>query len=489
MRGGFLRDLCMRPDCDLDAVALRDGQRALQYRELLAAVERLAGWLLAVGTRVVALRADNSIDWVLVDLACQAAGVVCLPLPDFFSCAQMGHCVDATGADLLLTDAGSAASDAQAVPGMPGLCAQRLEPVAAALPTGTAKITFTSGSTGEPKGVCLDAALQWRVARSLADVVDPAARRHLSILPLATLLENVAGVYASLLRGGEVVLPDAATRGLSGSSRLDLPALLRCIEREQPHSLIIVPQLLAALVAACERGWQPPASLRFVAVGGARVAAELVILARRCGLPVFEGYGLSECGSVVALNTPAQDRLGSVGQVLPHCDVALEDGEIVVAGACHLGYVGDTQSWYPQRVATGDLGALDAGFLRVSGRWKNLLISSFGRNISPEWIESELCAQPLFTQCVVVGEGRPFLGALLGVPPGIDDASIQQRIDSVNRRLPDYARVRTWLRLGSDAWASLLTANGRPRREEIARSQAAVIDELYAVAAATAALN
>src|SRR5690606_24639695 len=101
--------------------------------------------------------------------------------------------------------------------------------------------------------------------------------------------------------------------------------LLRCIEVERPHSAILVPQLLTVLVAACTKGWQPPDSLRFVAVGGARVAAELVIEARRYGLPVFEGYGLSECGSVVALNTSDTERLGSAGHVLPHCAVSVEE--------------------------------------------------------------------------------------------------------------------------------------------------------------------
>jgi long-subunit acyl-CoA synthetase (AMP-forming) len=483
-----LPELSGRVGFDGAAVALRDARRVLRYGELIDAVATVADWLRASGCNVVALRADNSIDWVLVDLACGVAGVTCLPLPGFFSTAQTDHCLRAAGADLLLTGTGAALAvvGQVPVPGTSDMRALRLWPDApAALPPGTSKITFTSGSTGEPKGVCLDAELQWRVARSLAAAIDASARKHLCILPLSTLLENLAGVYAPLLRGDEVVLPDAAARGLSGSSALDLPALLGCIDAERPHSLILVPQLLGALVAACEKGWRPPASLRFVAVGGARVAAELLIQARRWGLPVYEGYGLSECGSVVALNTPEQERLGSVGQVLPHCSVAIEDGEIVVAGACHLGYVGEPDSWHPRSVHTGDLGTVDgAGFLRVAGRRKNLLITSFGRNVNPEWIESELCAQPLFTQCAVVGDGRPFLVALLGTAPGVHDATVRQWIDAVNRRLPDYARVRAWLRLGGDAWAPLLTANGRPRRADIERLLAGAIDALYAHAPA-----
>jgi long-subunit acyl-CoA synthetase (AMP-forming) len=309
----------------------------------------------------------------------------------------------------------------------------------------------------------------------------------LCLLPLATLLENVAGVYAPLLSGGEIILPDAATRGLSGSSGLDLRALLRCIDAARPHSMILLPQLLRALVGACEQGWNPPSSLRFVAVGGARISAELVILARRCGIPVYEGYGLSECGSVVALNAPAQDRLGSVGCVLPHCSVDVDDGELVVTGASHLGYVGEPGSWHPRRVATGDLGTVDtAGFVRVSGRKKSVLISSYGRNISPEWVESELLAQPLLSHCAVVGEGRPFLSAVIGAPDAVGDERIEQWLVTVNRRLPDYARVGAWLRLEPLLWAALLTPNGRPRRADIERVLAADIEQLYAPAAAGA---
>jgi len=297
-------------------------------------------------------------------------------------------------------------------------------------------------------------------------------------------------VYAPLLCGGEVVLPDARTRGLAGSSGLELAAMLQCLQTEQPHTLILLPQLLRALLAGCAQGWQPPASLQFVAVGGARVAPDLIVAARRAGLPVYEGYGLSECGSVVALNTFADDQPGSVGRVLPHCQVAIdcqvaiESGEIVVRGACHLGYLGDPSSWYPQQIATGDLGCVDdSGHLFVSGRRKNLLITSYGRNVSPEWVESELGAQPLLTQCVVIGDARPHLAALLSAPAQVDDDAIQQWIDSVNARLPDYARVRAWLRLQPDAWQTLLTENGRPRRDRIIGALGAQIDALYAASA------
>ncbi|MET0380133.1 MAG: AMP-binding protein [Spongiibacteraceae bacterium] len=483
--------------------ALRDVHRALSYGELHDAVVEIANWLRTLHCRVIGLQVENSIDWVLLDLACQAAAVVCLPLPDFFSASQQQHCLHTAGVDLLITDRllpepqtaeqrTAARADAigtaapRSIPHAARLTARQVQASAGnaqSWPQGTAKITFTSGSTGTPKGVCLSAALQWQVAQSLADAIAVRAVRHLCLLPLATLLENVAGIYAPLLCGGEVILPDAKTRGLSGSSGLDIAALLHCLDTEQPESLILLPQLLRALVGACLQGWRPPAALRFVAVGGARVAPELIAEARRHGLPVYEGYGLSECGSVVALNTPAHDAPGSVGRVLPHCRVTIDAGEIVVAGAGHLGYLGEPASWFPAHVATGDLGSIGVdSFLHVSGRRKNLLITGYGRNVSPEWIESALLAAPLLTQCVVVGDARPYLIAIVSAAIAVDDTAIQRWLDTVNLQLPDYAQVRNFLRIDTAAWSPLLTANGRPNRGLIDTQLGASIEQLYATA-------
>ena len=163
---------------------------------------------------------------------------------------------------------------------------------------------------------------------------------------------------------------------------------------------------------------------------------------------------------------------------------APKDGEVVVRGNAFLGYVGEPASWYPQFVRTGDLGDLDAdGYLQLHGRKKNLLISSFGRNISPEWVESELVAGPLLAQAIVVGDAQPFCAALiLARRTDIRDQDIQLWIDSANRRLPDYARIRRWVRLTQPLAAipGLLTENGRPRRALIQTHFACEIAALFA---------
>jgi len=241
------------------------------------------------------------------------------------------------------------------------------------------------------------------------------------------------------------------------------------------------------LVGAAGQGWQPPASLRFVAVGGASVSALLLERAAAAGLPVYEGYGLSECASVVALNRPGAHKPGTAGRVLPHARVRVDvTGEILVRGATLLGYVGDARG-VPRlaEVSTGDLGEFDSeGFLQVRGRAKNLLITSLGRNVSPEWVERELLLDPAVGQAVVFGEARPFLTALLVPSPALRAATAQAldaAVQAANARLPDYARVRRWSFASSPFSPAdgTLTANGRPRRAAIAERDGARLETLY----------
>lgn len=459
--------------------AIQQGSDTLSYRELVHQAQELAQWLTHNSVRVAALLADNSIAWIVTDLACQLANVVLIPVPPFFSPTQMQHCLDASGADLLLTDSAWAPKETETLNDAPvALQVLRLKNTPVEMPDGTQKITFTSGSTGAPKGVCLSVAHQWQVAQSIAAHVATDEVRHLCLLPLATLLENVAGVYATLLSQGTVIVADEQTRGLSGSSGLNLPSMLATITATRPTSLILLPQMLLAFVHACQQGWSVPESLKFVAVGGARVSTTLLAVARSAGLPVYQGYGLSECGSVVALSD-ASSPLDSVGRVLPHLSVEIVEQEIIVHGAVFLGYLGQPESWYPNAVHTGDLGALHSHELYVHGRKKNLLITSFGRNINPEWVEAELTSQPILSRCVVGGNDRPGLYALVSAPNSVSTETIRHWMNACNETLPDYARILTWLRLDEHMWQSLFTANGRPKRPDIEQHFAANIEAMY----------
>ncbi|WP_297811217.1 AMP-binding protein [uncultured Methylophaga sp.] len=465
-----------------DATAISNSEVSLSWTALLTLVDLAAEQLQSYRGQVVALLAENDIDWVVIDLACLKNGVILLPLPAFFSDQQRRFALRESGATAMILS--NAESHDTLTPLIGNLALLALDCVTGTrIPDHTVKVTFTSGSTGQPKGVCLSEANQYRVVESLLRVTGLEQTRHLCVLPLATLLENIAGIYAPLLSGGEVVLLPAAELGFNGSRGFEVSRLLTAIERTQPDSLILLPELLSAMLISMEQGWLPPASLQFIAVGGSHVSPGLLEKSHLAGLPVYQGYGLSECSSVVSLNGPEQNQPGSTGQPLPHLSVTIEDGEIVVAGNAFLGYINSPQSWHPPRIYTGDLGYLDEqGYLYIKGRRKNLLINSFGRNINPEWIESEVLANPRIAQSVVIGDARPYCVALIyprhTATPNVE---IEQWLAEVNHSLPDYAQIVRWVRLSQPFSTDdgTLTANGKPVRERIAQRYQSNINDLY----------
>ncbi|MBS1190399.1 MAG: Long-chain-fatty-acid--CoA ligase FadD15 [Rhodocyclaceae bacterium] len=476
-----------------EKVAMTDGALALTYGQLLPEVEHLAGLLRQSGPRAVAILADNGCPWGLADLAAHLAGIPCIPLPPFFSAAQIAHAIRTAGVDLVLTDNPDPLKNAlgeRELPTSPfhaSLLQVRLPQAAAgmALPAGTLKVTFTSGTTGEPKGVCLGGDEMETVAESLR-IASAAGSgdRHLCLLPLATLLENIGGIYTPLLAGATLCVPPMADIGLSGSSGLDVGRLTAALSRWEASTAIMVPQMLQALVVAGRGGLPMPRTLRYLAVGGAPVSPHLLQEARALGLPVHEGYGLSECASVVAVNRPAESRIGSVGKPLPHVRIAFAaDGEILVHGVRWRGYLGEGAPPCPDGgIATGDLGHLDQdGFLHITGRKKSIFITSFGRNIAPEWIERELMSRPAIRQAAVFGEGRPFNCAVIVASPTAAPEAIADVLAEINRQLPDYARVGAWLpaREPFTPHNGMTTPNGRWRRQAILAAYAGPIDALY----------
>lgn len=465
-----------------DAVVLRDAAHTLSGTQVLAAVEVRVERLRRFECERVALACDNSLKWVLWDLALLRAGCVCVPLPPFFSPAQLRHVLDTAGVDALISD------DlepwlAEGFVQVDGCLSRRCLADAPPLPAGTLKITYTSGTTGQPRGVCLGAESLFAVADGIrAATAGCGVERHLCVLPLAVLLENVAGVYAPLLAGAEVVLPSLHEVGFSGTA-LDTARFVATLRCHRPHSLILMPQLLQVLLEAAGQGETLRDFLRFVAVGGARVAPDLLRRADALGLPVFEGYGLSECASVVCLNTPSDRRIGSVGKPLPHCELRIDaDGEVLVRGPHMLGYVGEPP-FASEWLATGDLGHIEGGFLELRGRRKHQFISAWGRNVSPEWVEAELTARAPIAQAWLHGEALPQNVAVL-VPrsAAVSNADLAAAVAAVNAALPDYLRAHRWLRtdIPFSPANGLATANGRLRRDALLAHYLPAIERLFA---------
>ncbi len=482
--------------------ALHDAE-SLTYSEFAASVEELAAQLKDAGSGPCALLADNTPAWAVADLAAIHAHIPLVPVPHFFSPEQIHHLIQSSGVTALLTD-----QPDQAAVLLDGLGVAHASPVlyqagkqslsvfvlqgekTATRPQlkNCAKLTYTSGSTGDPKGVCLRQDVMETVAASLAAATEAtAAERHLAALPYATLLENIGGLYAPLLAGGTVCAPGLAAVGLSGASGLDVGQFVSILQERRISTCIMIPQMLHGLVAALEAGMPRPESLRYIAVGGAPVSEYLLQRADALNLPVFEGYGLSEAASVVAVNRPGACRAGSVGKPLPHVELSFaEDGEILVRGSLFSGYLGDAALAGDACWPTGDIGKLDdEGFLHLTGRKKHLFITAFGRNVSPEWVERELSIEPAIAQACVFGEARPFNVAVIQPREGVADespeAAVQQAIDMANGRLPDYARVSHWL-MADEPFSvanGLWTGTGRPRRQMIYKAYETGIEDLY----------
>ncbi|MFY7857203.1 MAG: AMP-binding protein, partial [Rubrivivax sp.] len=454
---------------------------------------------------------DNRAPFVALDDAAVASGRVHVPLPTFFTPAQWSHAVQQAAVDTLVVDPTVAAAWPRLdwmpldVGGVPMRLARGLRPAGAPplrAPAGTSRITFTSGSTGDPKGVCLSTAALEDVADGVVQALAPlGVQRHLAVLPMSVLLEHVAGMMAARRHGATVLLPPLASLGWQGSSRLDIAVFDVRVRELAPDTLILLPHMLRLWCEALA-AWKRPAppSLKFVAVGGAAVGTTLVDKAGSLGLPVGEGYGLSECGSVQTLNRPGQSRAGSVGRPLAHARLRVaDDGEIWVAGTRFLGYLGylgaaggpgvpaSSPASSPSPPSppsshdewpTGDLGHIDAeGFVHLLGRKSQRLITAYGRNVSPEWVESALQQHAAVAQAVVLGDGQPVLSAVLWPARGADAVDLATAVQATNQQLPDYARIGRWV-LGTAAFSpetGLATANGRPRRRVVLERHAALL--------------
>lgn len=477
-----------RASASPDAPALIGRHGIVSNRQL---IDEMYDIELPVSSQCIGILMDNSPAWAIIDLAMWMHNKTCVPLPHFFSDSQLLHTFTDAYVDILFTDQ-----------------PERVEKITGDMPLqyiniagyqvhlfqlkksdhraadDVAKITYTSGTTGAPKGVCLTKDSMEKVINSLMMVSMASANdSSLALMPLSTLLENIGGLYTPLLAGGYCHLPSLSELALFGNNDVNLAGVLELITHCRPSSVIFVPEMLHILTQAVSDGFHLPDSLRFIAVGGARVPTLLLERAIQLGIPVFEGYGLSEATSVVTLNSPQQNRPGSVGKPLPHVRIQItHDNEIMVNGAVFSGYLGGSTQ-LQDFIATGDMGYLDSdGFLYITGRKKNLFITSFGRNISPEWLESELLLQPEISQVLVFGESRPFNIAIIVPVVGTHTEALNNAIAMCNKTLPEYAHIVRYI-VAEEPFSILnqqLTGSGRIRRKEIIEHYRNTIQDIYA---------
>ncbi|RZS89536.1 long-chain acyl-CoA synthetase [Motilibacter rhizosphaerae] len=252
--------------------------------------------------------------------------------------------------------------------------------------------------------------------------------------------------------------------------------------------------------------------VEFAVCGGAPLSERLGHFFRGIGLTVLVGYGLTETTAAACVNTPSRTRMGTVGPPLPGVEVRTDaDGEIQVRGGIVFrGYAGDDvatkqaftdDGWF----RTGDLGHVDAdGFLHITGRSKDILVTAGGKNVVPATLEDVIREHPLVSQCVVVGDGRPFVGALvtldeealpawfetrrrpaLPLAEAVRDpqvlAGVQAAVDAANVHVSRAESVRRFRVLDVDFTedSGHLTPSMKVKRKEVMRDFAAEVDALY----------
>lgn len=439
---------------DPTRIAISDRKSAMTYGELAKRIKAAAASL-SRAPACVGLMMPRDARAIVADLALSSLGRTIVPLPAFFSAEQWRHmiadaqigavvsapelteCLAPLGLPLLYPDDNGRGLDVHAE---------------------SRRIIYTSGTTGRPKGVVIT---ETAMAASVSALTQAAlASRHdihLSVLPFSLLLEQLAGIMLPLSLGARLHIVADPSSMIEEASAI------------QPTASVLVPELLRGWTGWLRaRGARAPASLRFVAVGGAPVPQDLAEQAWSVGLPVYEGYGLSECCSVVAVNRPGQRRAGTVGKPIEGVHVDLQDGEIVVRGPTvmqsYLGHAPVGGLW-----RTGDLGRWDdEGNLIVLGRKDDMIVTPAGRNIHPEWIEPMLTADPRIARAAAISGPRGLTAVIV-----TDQAAPPEGWLETARRLtataPDYARPQdvAVLTRSEAAAAELFTADGRPRRKLI----------------------
>jgi long-chain acyl-CoA synthetase len=229
--------------------------------------------------------------------------------------------------------------------------------------------------------------------------------------------------------------------------------------------------------------------------GAAPIAPEILEFFYACGVPVMEGYGMTETSTVATGQTPEDFRFGSIGKPLPGIELKIaEDGEILLRGDNIF------QGYYKNEKAsdealeggwlhTGDLGRVDDdGFVYISGRKKDIIITAGGKNITPANLENGIKQNKYVSQCVVVGDRRPYLVALVTLDPEVaaDETqeirdSIQETIDEVNSKVGPVEQIKYFKVLPHDLSQETgeLTPTMKVKRNVVHEKYAADIDSLY----------
>ncbi|GLW27496.1 AMP-dependent synthetase/ligase [Actinoplanes regularis] len=570
---------------DLPALSTLGVQGTLTWRELrdrvAALAHGLAGLGLGAGDRMLIMMSSRPEHW-LVDLAAVHLGAVPSTVYATLAPGQLEYVARHSGAKILVLE-GLAELEkwTPLLPGLPEirhvLLAGRDLPELGAhqpdpeefektwreiRPEQPVTLLYTSGTTGDPKGVVLthhNVIYQSVVLEATVETPDHAP--SLAYLPLAHIAERMLGVYNAIYRAGHVTIctdPAQLLAGLVAVRPISFFGVPRIWEKMvagvQAQLAAADPAVRNAVETAREVALQayklreagqplpPELAMRLELIdtrvlrplrarlgldnvvwpgsGAAPIPVEVLLYLAGIGIDVLEVWGMTETTGTATINTPDHFRTGTVGRPNPGMEIRLaEDGEILVRGplVC-AGYlradggvdpVTDPDGW----LATGDVGTIDAdGYLTITDRKKELIISSAGKNIAPAQIENLLRAHPLIAQAVAIGDRRPYVTALIvldeetapvwAARQGIADTSltalathpellaeITAAVGAANDRLSRPEQVKRF-RVLSSGWtpeSGELTPTLKLRRRIVQERYAEVIGALYDDPATSAA--
>jgi long-chain acyl-CoA synthetase len=511
-----------------------------------AALEREG---LAVGDRV-AIMAKNGPDWVYFDQAAHALGLVVVPLfvddrPD-----NVAYCLNDSNVRVVLVEGPDQVAKLQEVADripqvqrivsakelrdwLPGTAEVR--PPVKVDGNQLATIVYTSGTTGKPKGVMLSHQnmLQNAVAGLAVYDVFP-EDVFLSFLPLSHMLERTVGYYLTMI-AGSIVAFARSIQQLGEDFRTQQPTIIVSVPRvfEKLHG-----QLTATLETASptrrklfqhahevgwdlflwqqKRGaWKPSlllwpvfkalvaskllermgGRLRLCISGGAALNPQIAHTFIGLGLPICQGYGLTEASPIVSVNLLDRNDPASIGMPLPGVEVKLGEKDVLLVRGPNVmqGYWRNPEAtakvlrpdgW----LDTGDQARMKDGFIYITGRIKEIIVLGNGEKVPPVDMELAIQLDPLFDQALVVGEGKPFLSALLVLNPAqkeklgkVDDKAIVNRVGAQLKGFPGYAQIRK-VALLDEPWTvdnGLLTSTMKPKRPVILDKYEDRIEEMY----------
>jgi long-chain acyl-CoA synthetase len=533
-----------------------DGWRPVPWEEAADRVEALARGLLARGVRHgdrVAVLSRTRLEWILLDWAIMSIGAVVVGLYPTSSAAEceyvLAHCEavlafaeDEEQTRKLVSVRRSLPALREVVPfdRLAKLEAEgrawrqvELEPVEE---DDLATLIYTSGTTGPPKGCMLSHRNLVAAATQVREALHQPGDVVLLFLPLAHSYARLAHQSAAR-RGATLALVADVTRvpeALATLRPMVLPAVPRVYEKVHASTLgeieratgprrriglwalavgarasrarreggrvgrlLALQERLADRLVFAKVRDRLGGRLRVGVSGAAPLSTEVMEFFHALGVPVIEGYGLTETASSATVNEPDDFRIGTVGRPVDGIEVRVaEDGEILIRGdAVFAGYYKDPEAtaevltqdgW----LRSGDVGEIDAdGFLRITDRKKDLIITAGGKNIAPQNLENALKASRFVSQAIVVGDRRPYVTALLT----LDEAEVaasgrspeelaQEIVDDVNRDRMRVEQIKRFVVLAREfsPEEGEVTPTLKLRRKVIHEHFAAEIEQLYA---------